>query len=307
MKVKVFLNGGLGFIGIRFIRKYFQEHEIIVYARKKDRQILDKSDVLKNITVEYGSIEDSSLGIALEKHKPEVVIHLAALTGLKKCHDNPQLAFETNVYGTYNLLKNCQQGTKIIFISSREVYGETLNSKSKETDTTKPNNVYGITKLLAEQLVQLESQKNNLDYTILRLTNVYGPEGDQYGAQVIIKDVLRARKVRIMGGSQRLNFVYVDDVVELIGKTLTDSSSSKQIFNVGSDDTITIKEFAQQVIKMQDKDISIEYLPMRNTETSNFDPSLEKLFSIMGFVPKTSLSQGLKNTIGWYQKSLVLE
>ena len=110
-----------------------------------------------------------------------------------------------------------------------------------------------------------------------------------------------------MGGSQRLNFVYVDDVVELIGKTLTDSSSSKQIFNVGSDDTITIKEFAQQVIKMQDKDISIEYLPMRNTETSNFDPSLEKLFSIMGFVPKTSLSQGLKNTIGWYQKSLVLE
>jgi len=307
MKVKVFLNGGLGFIGIRFIRKYFQEHEIIVYARKKDRQILDKSDVLKNITVEYGSVEDSSLGIALEKHKPEVVIHLAALTGLKKCHDNPQLAFETNVYGTYNLLKNCQQGTKIIFISSREVYGETLNSKSKETDTTKPNNVYGITKLLAEQLVQLESQKNNLDYTILRLTNVYGPEGDQYGAQVIIKDVLRARKVRIMGGSQRLNFVYVDDVVELIGKTLTDSSSSKQIFNVGSDDTITIKEFAQQVIKMQDKDISIEYLPMRNTETSNFDPSLEKLFSIMGFVPKTSLSQGLKNTIGWYQKSLVLE
>ena len=198
MKVKVFLNGGLGFIGIRFIRKYFQEHEIIVYARKKDRQILDKSDVLKNITVEYGSVEDSSLGIALEKHKPEVVIHLAALTGLKKCHDNPQLAFETNVYGTYNLLKNCQQGTKIIFISSREVYGETLNSKSKETDTTKPNNVYGITKLLAEQLVQLESQKNNLDYTILRLTNVYGPEGDQYGAQVIIKDVLRARKVRIM-------------------------------------------------------------------------------------------------------------
>ena len=307
MKVKVFLNGGLGFIGIRFIRKYFQEHEIIVYARKKDRQILDKSDVLKNITVEYGSVEDSSLGIALEKHKPEVVIHLAALTGLKKCHDNPQLAFETNVYGTYNLLKNCQQGTKIIFISSREVYGETLNSKSKETDTTKPNNVYGITKLLAEQLVQLESQKNNLDYTILRLTNVYGPEGDQYGAQVIIKDVLRARKVRIMGGSQRLNFVYVDDVVELIGKTLTDSSSSKQIFNVGSDDTITIKEFAQQVIKMQDKDISIEYLPMRNTETSNFDPSLEKLFLIMGFVPKTSLSQGLKNTIGWYQKSLVLE
>ena len=215
--MKVLLNGGLGFIGIRFIRKYFQEHEIIVYARKKDRPILNESDALKNITIEYGSIEDSSLGSALEKHKPDVVVHLAALTGLKKCHDSPQLAFKTNVFGTYNLLKNCQSGTKIIFISSREVYGETLNSKSKESDYTKPNNVYGITKMLAEQLVQLESQKNNLDYTILRLTNVYGPEGDQYGAQVIINDILKDKKVKIMGGSQRLNFVYVDDEEKYIG------------------------------------------------------------------------------------------
>jgi len=301
--MKVLLNGGLGFIGIRFIRKYFQEHEIIVYARKKDRPILNESDVLKNITIEYGNIEDSSLGSALEKHKPDVVVHLTALTGLKKCHENPQLAFKTNVYGTYNLLKNCQIGTKIIFISSREVYGETLNSKSKESDYTKPNNVYGITKMLAEQLVQLESQKNNLDYTILRLTNVYGPEGDQYGAQVIIKDILKDKKVKIMGGSQRLNFVYVDDVVELINKTLSDTRASKQIFNVGSNDTLTIKEFAQKVIQMQDHEIKFEYLPMRNTETSNFEPSLEKLSSVMDFVPKTPLSQGLKNTIDWYQKN----
>ena len=301
-KMKVLLNGGLGFIGIRFIRKYFQEHEIIVYARKKDRSILNESDLLKNITIEYGSVNDSNLHTALEKHKPDVVVHLAALTGLKKCHDNPQLAFETNVYGTYNLLKNCQSGTKIIFISSREVYGETINSKSKESDYTKPNNVYGVTKMLAEQIVQLESQKNNLDYTILRLTNVYGPEGDQYGAQIIIKDMLRERKIKIMGGTQRLNFVYVDDVVELINKILSDTRASKQIFNVGSNDTLTIKEFAQKVIQTQDHKIEFEHLPMRNTETSNFEPSLDKLSKELGFVPKTSLSEGLKNTINWYKK-----
>lgn len=302
--MRILLNGGLGFIGIRFIRKYFQEHEIIVYARQKEVKKSKYLEFLDNVKIEYGLAEDDNLGTILEKYKPEVVIHLAALTGLKKCHENPELAFHTNVYGTYNLIKNCKTGTKIIFISSREVYGETINSKSKETDTLVPNNVYGITKMLAEQIVQTESEKRKLDYTILRLTNVYGPEGDKYGAQIIIKDALRKKKIKIMGGEQRLNFVYVDDVVELINKTLCDNRSSKQIFNVGSIDTLTIKEFSQKISHIQNEEIELEYLPMRNTETSNFVPSLEKLFNNLEFIPKTSLNDGLKNTINWYKKEI---
>jgi len=67
------------------------------------------------------------------------------------------------------------------------VYGETVNQSTKEDDSLVPNNVYGITKMIEENLVKMASARSNLDYTILRLTNVYGPEGDQYGAQVMIK------------------------------------------------------------------------------------------------------------------------
>lgn len=145
--MKVFLVGGLGFIGKRFIRKFFNTHEIIVYARKKADFDISKFENLKNVILEYGSVEDKEIKNIIKKHLPDVVIHLAALSGLKRCHDDPRTAFSTNVYGTFNVINSCTDiGAKLIFCSTREVYGETIGKKSKEDDRLLPNNIYGLTK-----------------------------------------------------------------------------------------------------------------------------------------------------------------
>jgi len=299
--MKVFLVGGFGFIGKRFIRKFADSHEIIVYATKQDIQNANKVLDLEKISIEEGLVEEQKLGEIVKKYNPDVVVHLAALTGLVKCHNNPEDAFKINVYGTHNVVNACILAScKLIFISSREVYGETINDSSKEDDPMLPNNVYGLTKKIGEDLIRLASQKNGLDYTILRLTNVYGPEGDQYGAQVIIKKAISDGIIPILGGTQRLNYVYVDDVVDVINLVLDNEKSSKQIFNVGSKDTVTIDEYAKKVVESLGTDIKLEHKPMRETETSNFEPNLEKLGKVLGITPKTTLEDGIKNTIKWY-------
>ena len=302
--MRLFLVGGLGFIGKRFIRRFSDDYNITVYATKQDIENAKRVLDLSNIQVEEGFVEDEKLSQTIKSQNPDVVIHLAALTGLVKCHKDPQNAFKINVYGTYNVANSCSKvGCKLIFISSREVYGETLQKSTSEDDPMLPNNVYGITKMIGENLIKFFSQKHGLEYTILRLTNVYGPEGDQYGAQVIIKNALRDKKIQILGGTQRLNYVYVDDVADIINQVIKNQKSSKQVFNIGSNDTITFKEFAQKVIGLVGQNIIVEYKPMRETETSNFEPNLSKLEEFLGYLPKTSLSDGIKKTIEWYKNN----
>lgn len=298
--MKVLLVGGLGFIGRRFIRKYSNIHEIIVYATRNDIEKSRNTLQLDQIKIEEGSIEETRLIDVTTRHKPDVVIHLAALTGLKKCHENPELAFKINVYGTYNVIHSCLASkSKLIFISSREVYGETNKEESDENDPLIPKNIYGLTKMLGENMISYEA-KHGLDFTTLRLTNVYGPEGDQYGAQVIINDAIKHKKIKILGGGQRLNYVYVDDVVDFMNSVLDDNRSSNQVFNVGSTDTLKIEEFADKVVKAIGTKIEIEYLPMRETETMNFKPSLNKARKVLGLSTKTSIDEGIQKTIQWY-------
>ena len=304
-KMKILLTGGYGFIGKRFIKKYSDDYNIIVYARKNDAHISKDSSQLKDIFFEEGSIEDKKIFDVISKHKPDAVVHLAALTGLKKCHDNPDEAYRVNVIGTQNILEACSQTKpKFIFISSREVYGETKNQKSREDDSLSPNNVYGTTKLEGEKLVQLMSDKHNFDFTILRLTNVFGPEGDQYGAQIIIKDALIKNNVNILGGSQRLNYVYIDDVVDLINLVLNDKRSFRQVFNVGSSNSVTLDEYVDEVIGLINKKVEKKYFPMRETETSNFEPDLTKLNNELNYSVGTSLREGITKTIKWYSSEI---
>jgi len=268
--MKILLIGGLGFVGIRFIRKFSNLHQIQIIHKKTESQNHSNMNFLKNTTLEYCSVEDKKIVNIIEKSNPDVVIHLAALSGIRRCLDDPQKAFLTNVYGTFNVIKACTRiGCKLIFCSTRQVYGETLGEKTKEDESLLPNNIYGLTKMLAEKLIKYASEKDNLDYTILRLTNVYGPEGDKYGAEIIIKDAIKNNSVQILGGTHKLNYIYVDDVVDILNFVLKGKNVSKQTFNVGSLDTITIKDPKATMIPNSDKILIGKYENPINVSINN--------------------------------------
>jgi len=296
--MKVLLTGGLGFIGRRFIENFQNFHDLVIFTTENSIKKFNSTEISK-VTVETGSIEDNSFQKIMLKHKPEVVIHLAAKSGLKNCEENPDSAFNCNVFGTYNVIKTCAEiNSKLIFISSREVYGETINESTKEDDPLLPNNIYGITKMLAERLIINTSQKYNVNYVILRLTNLFGPGVYERGVNRIIKMAVKDKKIQIYGGEQAINIVYVDDVVELINLILCEKCSWNEIFNVGSNNTLKIKKFVDEVKKLVD-DVDIEYLPARNIENFIFNPNLEKIQREMKFTTKTSLIDGIQKTIKW--------
>jgi len=301
--MKILLLGGFGFIGNRFVKKYHNEYKLIVFGKENSFKKTQSENQFSDVIIELGDITKNVERI-ISKHKPDVVIHLAALTGLVKCNRDQNKAFSINVNGTFEVIKSCiANNSRLIFISSREVYGETLGNETKEIDSLKPNNVYGVTKMIGEEMVKMAHKKYGLKYTILRLTNVYGPEGDNYGAQIIIKDALKG-SVNVLGGEQKINFIFVDDVVSIIDKVIHNPNSMSEIYNVGSRDNLTIIKFVSIVLKIIQKNVNIEYKSMRENETNHFVPDIKKIlkeFEIRDFM---KIELGVKKTIDWYSKNI---
>jgi len=296
--MKILLTGGLGYIGTTLINK-LSKHQLIVCSKIKK---LDFQN-FNHVNFEFVDIESDDFLEIAKKHKPDLLIHMASLTGLKNCEDNPSKAFETNVYGTFNVVKACALNKiRLIFFSSREAYGKTLNVESKENDPLLPTNVYGVTKMLGELVVKNAGKNNNLDYVILRLTNVYGPRGDEKGLNKIIKNAVKEKKIEIHGGEQTINFIYIDDVVDLISLLIDKNHISQEVFNVGSKDNLTINEFSKLVEQSLDFDIIIKHMPKQNIENSTFKPDVKKLENLLHFTTKTEINEGLKKTINWYSK-----
>lgn len=296
--------GGLGFVGAYVIRELVKSHDLVVLndlARlERYRDFAEKW----SLPVRVGDIRDVGfVNDTFREEEPDAVVHLAALTGLAKCNDDPSLAFMINVFGTRNVVMGCvEQKSRMIFMSSREVYGES-SERTEEDDPLIPNNVYGLTKMLGEELVLWAGKKYGLDYTILRLTNVYGPEGDQYNIQAMIRNAFAHGVIPIMGGNQRMNLVYVEDVATVVKGCLNEPKASSQIFNVGSDDDLTIREIVNLLASNLPMKVRLERRPMRSGETLGFRPDLTKTKSTLGFTP-TPLAEGLRKTIAWYKQRL---
>ena len=296
--MKIFLIGGFGYIGKRLIHALSVEHTLIIFSKntKNYSEFLNNSSLI----IDEGSIEDETIFNSIKRHKPDIVIHLAALGGLKKCQQDPSQAFSTNVYGTFNVVNACcETRSKLIFCSSREVYGQTQNDESKEDDPLSPQNVYGLTKYLGEKIIETNFLKNKLDYTILRISNVYGPDNTISGVNKMIKDAVDKNKISIQGGKQTMNFVYIDDVVKFIKIILGNKKTYQQVFNVGSFDNVSVQFFAEQIKSLITK-TSFEYSEKPKIEINNFKLSLKKAISVLNYEPQTKLIDGIKNTIDYY-------
>jgi UDP-glucose 4-epimerase len=282
-KMKVLLTGGTGFIGTKFIEKFSKEFDFTILSSKE-------------------KIQEQKIIKTIEKINPDVVIHLAALTGLKNCELDQKEAFDVNVTGTENIVKGCMKNnSRLIFLSSREVYGSTVMEKSDENDELDPINVYGQTKMKAEKIIQKYGEKENLDYTILRLTNVYGP-GNKSGINRLIVDALNKKKIVVNGGEQILNLIFIDDVIQILHLVLNNNKISKEIFNIGSKNTISLNKFLEILIKLLNHNIEIQINEKSSFESSYFDPNITKQNKILGYNSKTSLNDGIIQTLKHMKK-----
>lgn len=282
---KILLFGGSGFIGKHLINKMNGKYDFLSLSRNlEDNSMCSKiADILKPESYEP-FLENT-----------ETIINLIGQIG-----PNLDQFTSANLTGSLNLLNSAVKYNvkNIILISTTHVYGENNNSPSKETDILSPESNYGIIKMMNEKLYEHFSKIYGINVTILRLSGVYGPGKIKgFFPQMInaINDKTIILKLYNYGNQLR-DFIYIDDAIDGILKSISHKSSGFDIFNISSGNRYSIKEIISITEKLSNSHIGVEYSSKKFDEKCICaDNSKSKL--ILNFDPKISLNSGIQKTL----------
>jgi UDP-glucose 4-epimerase len=237
------------------------------------------------------------------------VIHLAALISVEESFEKPGLYFDVNLEGTLRIVeKMTELGVKkIIFSSTAAVYGNPVQLPITEEHPLNPMSPYASSKLCSEFAIRNLFENSGIQYVILRFFNVYGPGQDPANpySGVITRfayNLLTDKPLVIYGdGRQTRDFVYIKDVVESVRLSLEKRVSG--IFNVGTGKETCVIELAKTLSRIIGKSPNIVYSRPRRGDVRRSVADISKATRILGYQPKYSLENGLKEYIDYLQKN----
>jgi len=299
------VTGGAGFIGRYCVRSFLEKnYEVTIFDNFSNSSEDMVSDLLDDGAkfVEGDITIQDQVSNAISGH--DVVIHLAAKNSVEDSIKFPEKTFATNIDGTKNILDSCIKHNikNLIATSSAAVYGETQNLPISENHKTSPSSPYGESKLKMEQLIQSFLKKHNLNSIILRIFNVYGLGQTPEYAGVITKFLERISKnepLEIFGnGQQTRDFVYIEDVVSALEKSIEKvEENHASIINIGSGKSTTIKNIAEQLIKLSRRKIEIKYSKQRKGDIRNSCANISLAKKYLHYNPKIEFNEGFKNLL----------
>ena len=328
--MKIFITGSSGFIGfhlaIKLLNKGIKVHGLdsmnTYYDIKLKKARLNILKKYKSFSFTKGTLEnEKKLSKSIEAFKPKVIVHLAAQAGVRHSIKNPNTYLNSNILGTFNILKiaNEIKLKHLIIGSSSSVYGANRKLPFQENDKTDHQvSFYAATKKSTESLAHSYSSLWNLPITMLRFFTVYGPFGRPDMAYFkFTKKILEGKKVDIYNkGKMYRDYTYIDDIVEGIYRLLNKVPSLKakkkynndslstvapfRILNIGNTKKIYLLNFINTLEKELNMKIKRNYLPMQkgDVHTTLSDSSLLK--KITGYNPKTNYKDGIKKFVKWY-------
>lgn len=306
----ILITGGAGFIGSHLSERLIQDnHTVTVLDDLSTGQMSNLAALTDQPGFNFveGSILDRALVAKLVK-PAEIVFHLAAAVGVKLIMEEPSRSILTNVAGTENVLDAALQNKAHTFIaSSSEVYGKTTKFPFCEDDdltigaTKNLRWSYACAKTLDEFLALAHARESNLPVTVLRFFNTTGPrQTGRYGMVLpnFVKSAIEGAPLMVHGtGNQSRCFGHVADVVEAMCRLMATPASRGEIFNIGTDQEVTIRNLAEQVIETVGSDSEVQFIPYDQVYPEGFEdmlrrlPDVSKLDRVTGFRPKLTLQQ----------------
>lgn len=289
---KILVTGGKGFIGVNLANKLKNLGVLVSTYDLSDGQ----------------SIGNKSLFQDFIKRRFDIIYHLAGLSGSKKSIEQKLKFIETNTLASINLLElvvKYSPKTKVIFSSSRLEYGNPQYLPVDESHPTIPTSVYGVSKLAVTQLAMIYHLKNNLDVTVFRTSNVFGPHSklEFLGYNVVNHFIDQAKRngvLKIFGnGDQERDYLFIDDMVNALILS-SGKNSSGEIYNLGSGKGIKFKDMASLIIKKVGKGkIEFSEWPddLKILETGSYVSNITKIKSELDFSPRISFEEGVERTI----------
>jgi UDP-glucose 4-epimerase len=300
--MKILITGGAGFVpsclAERLLQKGFEVVLIDNFVTGKKSNIPSSPNVTfferdVNIFEQISPI--------FEKHTFDYVFHYAALVGVQRTLDNPVMVLD-DIQGFKNILDlSKNNGVKrVFFSSSSEVYGEPVHlPQNEETTPLNSRLPYAVVKNVGESYFKSYQQAYGLDYTIFRFFNTYGPkQSEDFVMSKFITAALNNEDITVYGdGDQTRTFCYIDDNIEACINAMTSSDAINQIYNIGNDEIITIKELAEIIISISGSNSKILNLPpLPEGDMTRRQPDNSKMRELLNR-ELTPLETGIKNVI----------
>ena len=330
--MKIFITGSSGFIGFHLTKKLLDKgHSVYGYDSVNDYYDLKLKKERNNILKRYkrykftkGNLENyNQLSKVVSKFKPKIIIHLAAQAGVRYSIDNPDVYLNSNILGTFNVLKISDKikVKHLIIGSSSSVYGANKKIPFKEIDKTDSQiSFYAATKKSTESLAHSYSSLWKLPVTMLRFFTVYGPLGRPDMAYFkFTQKIIKKKQIEIYNkGKMYRDYTYIDDIVggiislinkapniRQIGKFKNDSLSHVapfRILNIGNTKKVLLLDF----IKSLEKEIGIKakkkFLPMQKGDVHSTLSDTKLLQQITGYKTKTNYKLGIKKFVKWFKE-----
>jgi UDP-glucose 4-epimerase len=292
----VLVTGGSGFIGSHLVDKLRERNIKVRIFDMLYPTFCSDVEFYKGSLLNLQELRAAMMGV-------DIVFHLAAVADVKDVYEEPHYSESINTRGTINVLEAARHSKveKVIYGSTVWVYSDVDSDLIDETTPLQPpSHLYTATKIASEHYCRAYHQLYGLNYTILRYGVPYGPRArDGAVIPIFVDKALRGEPLTIAGdGSQYRDFVYVEDLAE--GNVLAMRSiADNQIYNLEGSERITIKQIAETVQRIIG-DVEIVYTEGRPGDYAGQTISAKKAKDELGWEPKVSFEEGLKQYIQWY-------
>ncbi|RNC62977.1 MAG: UDP-glucose 4-epimerase [Candidatus Dichloromethanomonas elyunquensis] len=298
--MRLMVTGGAGFIGSNLVKELVKYgHAISVFDNLSTGK---KENLVGGVNFYLGDIRDKEyLNYSISQEKPEIIFHLAAQISVSQSVIDPVTDGEINIFGTLNLLKSAvkHEVQKIVFASSAAVYGRPQYLPIDENHIKRPLSGYGITKNTAEQYISIY-QNFGVDYTILRLANVYGAgqfAGNEGGVIAIFYDKLINGQVPVIygNGEQTRDFIYVKDVVSAFMASI--NRGKAETLNISTGCACSVNQLFAFLKEILGKNIEAKYEDERPGDIRSSVLYNKQAVKVLNWKPLYSLRSGLTDTI----------
>jgi len=316
---KIVVTGGLGFIGSNLIDLLIKKNFFVINVDKVSYSSnfynTKEYKNLKNYKFIKCDIKNPSIKTILKKYKPVCVFNLAAETHVDRSIDNPENFIHSNIVGVYKLLEYFRDFSKnyksrLIHISTDEVYGDILNGRSDESYPYKPSSPYAASKAASDHLVSSYVRTYKLPAIITNCSNNYGPK--QHPEKLIPKliyNVLNNKPLPIYGnGTNSREWIYVKDHCEALIKVYQRGKIG-EFYNIGSNKNLDNLEVCKKLIKVSKnsinigKKVKITFVKDRPGHDMRYALDSNKIKKNLNWHPKTSFKEGIKLTFDWYNNN----
>lgn len=306
--MRVLITGGAGFVGSHLAELLLKQGDEVWSVDDLSTGSIENLDHLK-ANPRFHHHTESILNAPKTAElvdRVDAIFHMAAAVGVRLIVESPVRTIETNIRGTEIILDLAAKKKKLVLIpSTSEVYGKSTKVPFCEDDdlvmgaTVKGRWSYACSKAIDEFLALAYWKEKKLPVIVVRLFNTVGPrQTGRYGMVLpnFVRQALSDQPVTVYGtGQQSRCFGYVGDVVGALARLMRTPEAVGHVFNVGSDEEVTIEQLAQRVIQLTGSKSKIQYIPYDQAYEEGFEdmlrrvPSLEKIKKFVGFVPTTKL------------------